>query len=54
MLHQMEPMEHIAPRKKDAYTQLGNAPDLPIIIIGKTNSDTLARVCPKPVKKLYA
>ena len=29
MLHATEPMEHTVPRKKEAYTQLGNDPERP-------------------------
>ena len=54
MLHQTEPMEQAAPRKKEAKTQVGSLPVLPIKIIGKINKETLASVCPKPVKKLWA
>jgi hypothetical protein len=40
----MEPMEQIAPKKKDAYTHVGKEPVLPINIKGKMNKDKLARV----------
>jgi hypothetical protein len=45
-------MEQMAPKKKEAYTQVGSEPVLPIKIIGKMKRDRLARVWPKPVKKL--
>ena len=54
MLHKMEAMEQTAPKKNEAKTQVGNLPVLPIKIIGKINNETLASVCPKPVKKLCA
>jgi hypothetical protein len=52
MLHQIDPMEQIAPKKKEAYTQVGNDPVLPIKIKGKMNRERFAKVWPKPVKKL--
>ena len=52
ILHKIEPIEHIAPRKKEANTQVGSLPVLPMKMSGKINNETLARVCPKPVKKL--
>ena len=36
----------------DANTQVGSFPVLPIKINGKIKSETLAKVCPSPVKKL--
>ena len=53
-LHQTDAIEHTAPRKNEAKTQVGNLPVVPTKISGKMNNDTLANVCPKPVKKLCA
>ena len=54
MLHKIDPIEQAAPKKKEAKTQVGSFPVLPIKIMGKINKETLASVCPKPVKKLCA
>jgi hypothetical protein len=52
MLHQIDPIEQTAPKKKEAYTQVGKEPVFPMKIIGKMKRERLAKVCPKPVKKL--
>jgi hypothetical protein len=52
MLHQILPIEHTAPKKNDANTQVGNLPVVPIKIMGNMKRLRFARVCPKPVKKL--
>src|SRR5205085_1543858 len=53
-LHQTEPTEQIDPSINEAKTQFGILPVCPIMIKGNRYKEKLARVCPKPVKKLCA
>src|SRR5215204_3058716 len=49
------PIEHTAPSMNEPTTQYGMPADVaPSITVWKKNSETLARVIPKPVKKLCA
>jgi len=54
MLQHIEPKEQAAPKKNEANTHVGNLPVFPIKINGNIKRETLASVCPKPVKKLCA